>query len=156
METIANRERVLAIGTMLAIQIPILANMSTSNRVWTRAVYEALKAYSRTMPGWQIYPPDKCYTAEYLCDFTLFEDGYGRRIACESQWSHWAHSQLIDMKWAFDKLRGVKADIKIFIFEGEEKNWKEVRDCYLKRYAQLSTDEAFIALHWKGDHFEKS
>jgi hypothetical protein len=58
-------------------------------------------------------PPSKGrVVGEYIVDFTLFDPKLGCRIACESEW---ADIDRID--WAFDKLRSVKADIKILIFQ---------------------------------------
>jgi hypothetical protein len=87
-----------------------------TNGAWTEAVYQSLTAFKREK-GWKIFPPVKCYLGEYHCDFMLFEDGYGCRVACESQWQTF-RSNADELKWAFDKLRGVKSDMKLFIFEG--------------------------------------
>ena len=121
MTSIATRDRVVELGNLLAEGIPRLAADSKSNRDWTKAVYELLKDYG-SRRGWIIHPLDKCYAGEYLCDFTVFEKGYGCRIACESQWLTWRSNDQADLEWAFDKLRGVKGDIKIFVFEGTEQN----------------------------------
>jgi hypothetical protein len=119
------------------------------------AVYDALKNYAKDK-GWNIYPEKTCYKGEYLCDFTLFENGYGCRIACESQWLHWSGNNPTKIEWAFEKLLGVKSDIKLFIFEGAESEWPAICDKYLTDYAQLSVDEAFLILHWQAPHFIKS
>jgi hypothetical protein len=49
---------------------------------------------------------------EFMTDFALFDKSRGFRIACESEWG-----ALDRIDWAFDKLRSVKAEIKILIFE---------------------------------------
>jgi YD repeat-containing protein len=61
---------------------------------------------------------ERPYAGEYLLDFVLWETGYGPRILCESQWQH-LFGQLEAIEWAFDKLRGVKGDIKVLIYERE-------------------------------------
>ena len=76
----------------------------------------------------------------------LFQKGYGPRIACESQWWHSWGDHYGKLDWSFDKLRGVKADIKVFIYEGEPHQWEEIRQRYLADYALLSPDEAFLLL----------
>jgi hypothetical protein len=156
MSSIADKVYVIDLGTSLALEIPeLVANDPDKNTTWTSAVYEALKKYAK-QKDWKIYPEEKCYKGEYLCDFTLFEEGYGCRIACESQWSFGIGDNNAKVDWAFDKLRGVKSDLKLFIFEGSENEWPTIRDNYLKDYAQLSVDEAFLILHWQKDHFIKS
>lgn len=156
MNSIANKAYVIDLGTKLGLEIPaLIRNGSDDNTAWTLAVYKALKTLAKEKE-WTIYPEEKCYKGEYLCDFTLFEDGYGCRIACESQWSFGIGDNNAKVDWAFDKLRGVKSDIKLFIFEGSENEWTTIRDGYLKNSAQLSTDEAFLILHWHQDRFIKS
>jgi hypothetical protein len=156
--SIANLEYVTKLGRALAKDIPLLANDSKSNRDWTRAVYDALRKVRDEEEGWDIYPDNRCYAGEYLCDFMLFEKGYGCRIACESQWANWTGKGNQDLHWAFDKLRGVKSDIKLFIFEGSAEHWKKAIDEYLMNNAHVSANEAYVALHWNFEtkEFEKS
>jgi hypothetical protein len=153
MNSIAHKSFVIEIGTFLASEIPM--NNPDGNTEWTLAVYNALKKFAKKK-NWKIYPPEKCYKGEYLCDFTLFEDGYGCRIACESQWSFGIGDNNSKVDWAFDKLRGVKSDIKLFIFEGSDDEWPTIRDSYLLDNAQLSINEAFLILHWRNNQFIKS
>ena len=155
MKSIAGPEFVVELGNFLSKEIPQLANESPSYKVWTQAVYDALCAIS-SQYGWAIHPKDRCYAGEYLCDFTLHEKGYGCRIACESQWQHWKGIHQGDLDWAFDKLRGVKSDIKLFIFEGTDDEWQNVIRAYLGDYDQLSTDEAYLAMRWQRDRFVNS
>jgi hypothetical protein len=156
MNSIASKAEVVHLGTKLASEIPLELNPGLSgNTQWTQAVYEVLRALAQERQ-WKIYPEEKPYKGEYLCDFTLFEEGYGCRIACESQWSFGIGDNNAKVDWAFDKLRGVKADIKLFVFEGSDEEWPDMRDAYLRDNAQLSVDESFLILHWKGDRFIKS
>lgn len=145
--SIANFEYVAQLARTLAQDIPSRADDSKSNREWTRAVYDALQEVAKPHK-WKIYPEERCYAGEYLCDFTLFEDGYGCRIACESQWANWMDRRQQDLHWAFDKLRGVKSDIKLFIFEGSAEHWQKAIDEYLLNNAHVSANEAYVALHW--------
>ena len=155
MNSIAERGFIVELGKALASDIPLRAKKSDSYRVWTEAVYASLGEISKQY-GWKIFPEIKCYAGEYLCDFTLHEDGYGCRIACESQWEHWKGNHQSDLDWAFDKLRGVKSDIKLFIFEGTEEQWRKVIQDYLQDYEQLSTREAYVALRYQVDRFVTS
>lgn len=66
-----------------------------------------------------IHPKEAPYKSEYLVDFIFWDDGYGPRLACECQWLHWRNSGIGGIKWAFDKLRGVKSDLKVFIFDAD-------------------------------------
>jgi hypothetical protein len=83
---------------------------------WTRAVWQYFDTYYREAHNWDLYPKTKPVkgrvAGEYMTDFALI-DGRGYRIACESQWGE----GLDQIDWAFDKLRAVKAEIKILIFE---------------------------------------
>ena len=157
MNSVANEEFVRELAEYLAVEIPSRAQNSQRFTEWTRAAYEALKTFSAKR-NWTIHPEDRIFTGEYLCDFTLHEPGYGCRVACESQWMHWRGEHQNTLDWAFDKLRGVKADVKLFIFEASEEQWKRTVEAHLLDYAQLSTDEAFLALHWHGleNRFAKS
>jgi hypothetical protein len=156
MESIANEETVCRLGETFAAEIPKRVDpASKSNRDWTIAVHAVLKEYAQT-ENWKIYPEERPYKGEYLCDFMLFEDGYGCRIACESQWYFRIGDNNAKVDWAFDKLRGVKADIKLFVFEGADLEWRGICEGYLEENAQLSVKEAFLILYWKDGDFIKS
>lgn len=156
MPSIANEATVTELGRHLASTIPELAKDAKSTGHWTEAVYKSFALYRERREGWKLYPETKAKLGEFLCDFMLFEDGYGPRVACESQWWHSWGKHADKLGWAFDKLVGVKADIKVFIYEGNEQQWAAVKNEYLKNYALLSTAEAFLVLHWDGHRFHCS
>ena len=147
-----NSAEAIELGNFLAERIPFKAKSNLKAKPWTQAVFEALREFSEKK-SWELHPSDRPYVGEYLCDFTLFEKCYGCRIACESQWNHGDSKHESDLSWAFDKLRGVKADVKLFIFEGTEDHEKSVLGEYLQNYAQLSPEETFILLRWTGSTF---
>ncbi len=123
---------------------------------WTLAVHQALKQFGKEQEGeWDIFPKERPCKGEYLCDFMLFEKNYGCRVACESQWDHGADLAW-EIDWAFDKLRGVKSDIKLFVYEGAEKHFRAAVEKHLVEYAQLEPTEVFVALRWKKPSFEAS
>jgi len=147
--SIANEKNVIELAKTLTSRIPELALSDPEHR-WTRAVFEAFREIAGSK-GWTHYPEHRPYKGEYHLDFVLWEEGYGPRIVCESQWLH-RFGQLEAIDWAFDKLRGVKGDIKILIYEwgGEldpSQPAAEVRQVllrYLESFALLSIDEAFL------------
>lgn len=155
MNSMATSDFVFELDTFLAKDIPKRAAKSISNRMWTEAVYKSLTHFCERY-RWSINPKERCYVGEYLCDFTLHEEGYGCRVACESQWQHWNGSHQAGLEWAFDKLRGVKSDVKLFVFEGTEEEWQGVINAYLTNYAQLSPSEAYLSLRWQGNQFVTS
>ncbi|SEB40875.1 hypothetical protein [Terriglobus roseus] len=134
----------IALAEWLTREIPQRA-AKDNNGAWTEAVFESLKEFALEK-GWKIFPEVKCYQGEYHCDFMLFEHGYGCRLACESQWqTH--RSDVGELKWAFDKLRGVKADVKLFVFEGTDSWQDDIRE-YIEGYAQLDPVETFVFMRW--------
>ena len=158
MPSIATKRHISELARHLSDLIPQLAGKDNGADAWTNAVHSAFAKYSRPRPGWRIYPKTKAKKGEYLCDFMLFEDGYGPRVACESQWRHSPYfgKHFDKLAWSFDKLRGVKADIKVFIFEGDDEEWRKVWQEYLMGYALLSPDEAFLILKFEHDVFRTS
>lgn len=149
-----DKEDALALADRLAVEVPKLAATYT-NGAWTLAVYQFLTAFKQAKgESWKIFPPVKCYLGEYHCDFMLFEEGYGCRLACESQWQTF-RSNADELKWAFDKLRGVKSDVKLFVFEGPDTWVDDIRE-YLEGYAQLDPVETFVFMRWNRDHWERS
>lgn len=133
----------LALAKRLAVEIPERAQKYTAG-AWTQAVYESLKTFASEQ-SWNIIPPERCFKDEYHCDFMLFEKDYGCRLACESQWQ--TSSNVIEIKWAFNKLRGVKSDVKLFIFEANG-HWEDDIREYLENYAQLDPIETFVFMRW--------
>jgi hypothetical protein len=146
MKSIATKLDVTYIAKHLSTRIPELAIQAKNTGAWTEAVYKALREYKDGRRGWEIYPDTVAKRGEYLCDFMLFEKGYGPRIACESQWWHSWGNPYGKLDWSFDKLRGVKADVKIFIYEGELKRCEKIYRSYLSDNALLSPNEAFLFL----------
>lgn len=149
-------QETLELGREIAERIPQLAIGQKNADAWTTAVHTALSHAVIQRTGWRLQPSDVPKRDEYLCDFMLMEVGYGCRVACESQWNHGASRHQGNLDWAFDKLRGVKADVKLFICEGEDAHWGAVSKSYLLDYAQLSPDETFVVLRWSHDHFVKT
>jgi hypothetical protein len=133
------------------VEVPEAAALKGTNRAWTEAVYGSLMTF-RQERGWDIFPSEKCYRGEYHCDFTLFEKGYGCRLACESQWQTF-RSHPDELEWAFDKLRGIKSDVKLFIFEASD-SWKDEIRKYLEGYAQLDPSETFVFMRWNAAYWE--
>jgi hypothetical protein len=147
-----DKDDALKLAKRLAVEVPRIAT-SFTNGAWTEAVYQSLTAFKQEK-SWKIFPPEKCYLGEYHCDFMLFEDGYGCRLACESQWQTF-RSNAGELKWAFDKLRGVKSDVKLFIFEGPD-TWRDDIREYLEGYAQLDPVETFVFMRWNHKRWELS
>lgn len=85
---------------------------------WTKAVWHCFETLRVELgAGWTLYPKDPGKgpgkaKGEYLADFLLMDETFGPRIACESELGNAGKCD-----WSFDKLRGLKADIKMFIFE---------------------------------------
>jgi hypothetical protein len=91
------------------------------NRDWTSALWQILKDIARKN-HLQLHPKDRPYKGEYLVDFVLFDGGRGPIFACESQLWFWRRDikgHLSDIDWAFDKLMGVKSNVKMLLFEYE-------------------------------------
>lgn len=83
---------------------------------WTRAVWRFFDHLANEK-GWVLYPRKKPLhkgraAGEFLLAFTVFDPDRGCRIACESDWG-----DAPGVNWAFDKLRAIKSDIKVLIFE---------------------------------------
>jgi len=147
-----DKDDALALVDYMSVKVPEIAALYT-NGAWTEAVYQSLTEFKQRK-GWKIFPPEKCYLGEYHCDFMLFEDNYGCRLACESQWQTFK-SNVCDLQWAFDKLRGVKSDVKLFIFEATD-TWKDDIREYLEGYAQLDPVETFVFMRWNQNRWERS
>jgi hypothetical protein len=151
-DSIANERTVTELANTLTTRIPELAHSDPKER-WTHGVFEAFKEYAKSK-GWKLYPENGPYKGEYLLDFVLWEAGYGPRVVCESQWQH-RFRQLEAIDWAFDKLRGVKGDVKVLIYEREPgpddtqppSEVREILEGYLMDMALLSPDEAFLFLN---------
>jgi hypothetical protein len=113
---------ILASDVITAITVDSLAKArGGGNRDWTRAIWESLKKLAGSR-GFDLYPMKEPYKGEYLLDFILWEPGYGPRVGIESQWQHWRLKPLDAVGWAFDKLQGVKGDLKVLIFDWDGLN----------------------------------
>jgi hypothetical protein len=132
---------------------------SGKNKDWTLAIWEELSLLSKKY-DLRLYPQKGPYKGEYLVDFMFF-DSQGPVFACESQlWSPLSDEDqnLKDIEWAFDKLRGVKAPLKLLIFEqrmdpngqfpeplhGRIKN-------YLLRYNGHQASETYLFIQFDND-----
>jgi hypothetical protein len=89
MHSIADAKTVTDLSREIQTQLPGLSKQypgvptKSGRKEYTYAVYEFWKRYAQEKLGspsaWKIY-------REYLTDFMIFEEGYGPRIACESEW----------------------------------------------------------------------
>ena len=126
---------------------------------WTRAVWHCFDALrSELGPTWSLYPRELGEGSgrtkgEYLVDFMLMDRSIGPRIACESELG-----KIRDIDWAFDKLRGVKADVKVLLFEfdftDDSKLPPTVGDIvtgYLSKHGHFLPDEHFLLIQLTGD-----
>ncbi|MBS1821698.1 MAG: hypothetical protein JST61_06950 [Acidobacteria bacterium] len=118
---LATREDAIAIARDMQEKLPVLAKRypqtPKGRKEWTKAVWQYFEDFRKTKePQWTLWPQELPKSGkvkgEYLTDFSLCDEYIGYRIACESEWGGFDR-----IKWAFDKLRAVKADLKILIFE---------------------------------------
>lgn len=152
--SIADEPHVVALAKALPSRIREIVRSDPSIPfVWTTAVWRAFKEVADEN-GWVLYPQSRPFKGEFLLDFVLWEPDYGPRIVCESQWQH-RFSGIAAIDWAFDKLRCVKGDIKVLIYEwGEEPNGSQPPSAvsgvvvpYLREMALLTAGEAFLLLN---------
>jgi hypothetical protein len=123
--SLATRDDVVAIGRQMREQLPILATKyqqtNSGKTEYTKAIWEYFEQLRKNY-GWIMSPATPPIRGrvkgEYLTDFALYDGILGNRLACESEWG-----DIGCIEWAFDKLRAVKADIKVFIFQ-----WGHSRD----------------------------
>ena len=118
---LTTREEAAALGKDMCDALPGLAEGFGASKSWkkeyTRAVWRYFDDLRKTKtPHWILWPKHPPtggkVKGEYLTDFSLCDDELGYRIACESEWGGYK-----SIEWAFDKLRAVKADTKILIFQ---------------------------------------
>jgi hypothetical protein len=119
LKSLATRDDAIEIGKQMQQHLPILAKdhaPTGSGRLgYTKAIWHYFDKL-RTANDWG-FSPKTCPTGgkakgEYLTDFALYDDKIGNRIACESEWEG-----IQKIQWAFDKLKGVKGDLKILVFQ---------------------------------------
>jgi len=128
----------------------------SERREWTWAVGRFWEEYCQSKsqeggPPWELCARDHATKekGEYLVDFMLFQEGYGPRIACESEWG----MSPAGIQWDFEKLAGVKSDIKVLVhqcrFEQIERRLKEaIRDTV---GAHVSPSEAFLVMGFESE-----
>lgn len=133
---------------------------SGKSRDWTQAIWDALKELAKSL-RFDLYPGNKPYKGEYLLDFVLWEPDFGPRVLIESQWQHWKLDNLEAIGWAFDKLQGVKGDLKVLVFE-----WDGLNDDHLPsevlaklrermcRYQLNSPSEHYLLIWFSGAESE--
>jgi hypothetical protein len=142
-----------------AEKISLTHARSEGREPWTKAVWHCFDILRREMwPDWTLYPDQPARGAgrakgEYLADFMLMDDKFGPRIACESELGN-----IGKIDWSFDKLRGVKADIKILIFEMTftddamlPESVSKMISGYLANHAHFLPNEYFLLLQLSGN-----
>ena len=132
-----------------------------SSRDWTQAIWDSLKnlAEERNLA---IHPTEGPYKGEYHLDFTLWEEGFGPIVGVESQWLHWRQKDPLDsVGWAFDKLQGIKCDLKVFIFDWDGLNARKLPPKIVQRlrdsmceYQMNSTSEHYVLIWFSGPYSE--
>jgi hypothetical protein len=116
---LATREEAIAIGKQMHNQLLALSQKyqkSDTGRIeWTKAIWDYFDCL-RTNYDWGFAPENQpTYgkaKGEFLTDFALFDERFGNRVICESEWGNIGRIQ-----GAFDKLREVKGDLKIIVFQ---------------------------------------
>jgi hypothetical protein len=125
---LATKDDAIALAKRLQEKLPKLAEAypktETGRTEYTKAIWKFFSEECTNYdPEWTLYPkaePQKGKVfGEFLNDFSLFDERWGCRIACESEWG-----DIDRVYWGFDKLRAVKADIKILIFQ-----YQNLGDC---------------------------
>lgn len=157
-----NREEAIQIARDLGKQLPQLVKQkSVSGRTeWTKAIWCFFKKMQEDYPTWILYPsgePIKGRVAgEYMVDFCLYDPQRGIRIACESEWG-----DIGRIDWGFDKLRSIKADLKILIFQASHSpidGVDEAKDIFARIESYLCSShhhhrdrEFYLFLQWDHD-----
>jgi hypothetical protein len=147
----------LASAVIHAITVDALGKaQSGKSRDWTQAIWDALKDLA-TKSSLDLYPKDGPYKGEYLLDFVLWEPDFGPRVIVESQWQHWKLEPLKAFGWAFDKLQGVKADLKVLVFDWDGLNAKQLPSEIVAKlhesmcqYRMNSTSEHYLLIWFSG------
>jgi hypothetical protein len=132
---------------------------------WTSAIYvyfKRLAADPRIIGcvsdnDWTLYPREKPYSDEFITDFSIYEKGYGFRIACESQ-NYEKGKNAKRIADGFAKLLHVKSDLKVLIFESDHDDsnpettalFEGLQSDYLSGYMHFSSHEDYLFLQWSG------
>jgi hypothetical protein len=123
---------------------------SGNNGDWTHAIWDSLEAFAKKRKL-ALYPEKGPYKGEYHLDFTIWQDGYGPLVGIECQWLHWRQKDPLNcFRWAFDKLQGVKCDLKILIFD-----WKGLNSKRLPREVEkeLHTSMCKYQMNLLSEHY---
>jgi hypothetical protein len=153
MKSIAGKSFIQELASRISRDLPKLSaecldRTSSGTREYTWAVGQFWEEYRRGKgPGWTLYPQGGGTSGHYLVDFILFDKAYGPRIACESEWGRgWQ-----DVVWDFDKLVGVKSDVKVLIHEcGSKELMGGLKDA-ISGNALISSSEAFLVVGFEGE-----
>ena len=140
MRSMANKARVFELAHLIGKRVPALSG-EFGRPAYSGAIkvfWEEFRAGQEDAQKWHLYP--NATEGEYLADFMLLEDGYGPRIACESELAPRGG----DVEWDFDKLRGIKADIKVLIHQCDSKELMDKLKTYLADNALITRDEAYL------------
>jgi hypothetical protein len=125
---LATRESAISLVKDMSEKLPGLAERlakkhgmtRSGKKEYTKAIWHYLEDLRKTR-GWTLWPKKPPIggrvKGEYLTDFSLCDEDLGYRIACESEWGNFKC-----IEWAFDKLRAVKADTKVLIFQAPHTN----------------------------------
>ena len=143
---------------LVPLQIRPADETESGRKEWTRAIWRYLNDFcSKQNPRWHLFPESEPrlgrVKGEFLNDFAVFDSYRGCRIACESEWGG-----INDVSWAFDKLRAVKADIKLLIFQ-EKHLGTELSPAHLKVFREYLAPshhhvpgrEFYLFLQYEGD-----
>ncbi len=161
MPSIASEDFVQGLAKQISEKLPRLAKSTEcpyrteyKTKEWTWAVWKFWEEYRQAMTqrgpaAWELSPSERAAKGEYLVDFMLFEKEYGARIACESEWGMGPGG----IQWDFEKLVGVKSDIKVLVhqcpFKGIEGGLKAaISDT---AGAHISRGEAFLIIGFEKD-----
>lgn len=162
MEPMGSERVVRELADQLSRELPELANKcrdktKTQTREWTWAVGQFWKEYCQSKNQKGQHPWDLCGKdhatkdkGEYLVDFMLFEEGYGSRIACESEWGKTSGEVL----WDFEKLTGVKSDVKVLIHECRSQDLLQKLRGAISGNALIYPGEAFLIFGFQGETSE--
>ena len=132
-----------------AISSEVRLNSPANNGAWTQAIYDGLKQLA-LQKQLAIFPAEKPKKGEYLLDFILWKPHFGPVVCVESQWQFWRNDNLEGINWAFDKLRGVKGQLKVLIFEWKRQGTSELPPTINKLLTDCLSD---FELHVEGEQY---
>ncbi|HZL27491.1 MAG TPA: hypothetical protein VFC39_13280 [Acidobacteriaceae bacterium] len=157
------RQDAVQLAVDMRLRLPEMAKKhpatDSGRSEYTRAIWNYFDENFQRKYGWTLYPdtePKKGRVAgEFMTDFALFDNKRGFRIACESEWGDLDH-----IDWAFDKLRAVKAEIKILVFQRghgstdllSEEVAKRIRPYLAKCGHHHAKHEFYLFIQFDGDN----